>query len=152
MRLMDQEMTEWSGPDQLRPIIKCQCTFRGLHEVCVYDLKGAYNSVYTTPGQKHVRRLVWRRSVLDPWEVYAVDRMHFGDWPSTCGLEEGKGLTAEAGKHVCPESASQVTLGYVDDNAGGGTRELVDRMIEEDAVEIHISKFPRKCSGCRWVG
>ena len=117
------------GADMLRPIIQCQCLLRGLHCVCVYDLKRAYNSVYTTPREKHVRRMVWRRSSDEPWKIYCIDRMHFGDVPSSCGLEVAKEKTAEAGSYVCPESASMITLGYVDDGLGGGRKELVEKMI-----------------------
>ena len=118
----------------LRPIVECQCSFRGYHSVCAYDLKRAYNTVYTGERDAHVRRLVWRRSAADPWEHYVIDRMHFGDRPAACGLEEAKSMAAHAGKDVCPETAAIVKLGYVDNNAGGGKAEFVDKMIGQETM------------------
>ena len=120
------------GPDMLRPIVECQCAFRGFYCVCAYDMKRAYNSVYTGERDGHLRRLVWRRSTQDPWEHFMINRMHFGDRPAACGLEEAKNMTADAGRHVCPETAETVKRGYVDDNAGGGRADFVDKMIGKE--------------------
>ena len=58
--------------------------------------------------------------------------MHFGDKCAATGLEVGKEMTADKGEDVCPETMKQLKRGYVDDELGGGNREMVDRLIGEE--------------------
>ena len=125
------------GPKSILPIINCQVDFRSHRHVCTWDLKKAYNSVQTGPKELHIRRMVWRVSADQPWKIYGINAMHFGDRPASTGLEIAKAITADAGFDVCPETATQIKKGYVDDNAGGGTNEFVKKLIGTKTIDAN---------------
>ena len=110
------------GPGSLVPLLECMVT---------WDYSKCYNSVWTTPAELHCRRFVWRWKVGDPWEVFGIDRMHFGDRPAAIGLEVAKGLVAQAGAHMDPATAKMIAGDYVDDGFGRGTAEDVARLMGE---------------------
>ena len=54
----------------------------------------------------------------------------FGDIPAATFLELGKGLTADAGKHIDPVASRKLKQdSYVDDHITGGSKEEVKRMM-----------------------
>lgn len=117
------------GPNSILPIVEVQVYFRTLNEIVVWDYQKAYNTVWTTPREMHVRRLVWRDSKEDRWDTYGIRKMHFGDKCAAAGLEVSKNKTADKGADIDPVAAEAIKRGYVDDGLGGGTKEVVDRMV-----------------------
>ena len=65
--------------------------------------------------------------------------MHFSDRPASTGLEIAKVMTADAGAHICPDTSKQIKRGYVDDNAGGRTKDFVDRLIGKKPPTLQAS-------------
>ena len=80
-----------------------------------------------------MRRLLWRwGDTSKPWGVYVIKYVHFEDRPAGMCLEIVKVLAREAGKEICPETATVMVKGsYVDDSIAGGSEEFVDKLIGE---------------------
>ena len=123
------------GPNGLQPLVQVQIDFRTLHQVVIWDYKKAYNSVHTGEEELHARRIVHRDNDDEEWQTLGIDRMHFGDKCAATGLEVGKEMTADKGEDVFPETVKQLKRGYIDDGLGGGSREMVDRLIGEEKQE-----------------
>ena len=101
-----------------------------MYEVAlVYNMTKAYQSISTGETERHVRRIVWRwGDTSAPWEVYAYDVVTFGDQIAGLVLELVKGLAASLGQEIDTEACHQIQRKtYVDDGAGGGTKEQVQR-------------------------
>ena len=60
------------------------------------DLAKAYNTLRTGLVERHLRRFVWRFNPTEPWQDYALDRVHFGDAPASTQLEVGKNILSLA--------------------------------------------------------
>merc|ERR1711867_258098 len=117
------------GPNSLQPLLQVIADFRTLPNVVSWDYAKAYNTVYTFPEEMHMRRLVWRYAEDEPWRIFGIDRMHFGDRPAATGLEVAKKKVAELGKQVDEQTADIITRGYVDDGFGGGPEYVVQKLI-----------------------
>ena len=101
-----------------------------MYEVAlVYDMTKAYQSISTGQIEKHLRRIVWRWcDETKPWDTYAYEVVTFGDQVAGLVLELVKTLAAELGEGIDAEASHQIRAKtYVDDGAGGGTREQVER-------------------------
>ena len=120
-------------------LIKWRC-----HEVCVmYDLSKAYQSIVTGPLEKHLRRIVFREPG-GAWEVWAYNRVTFGDDPAACALELCKARCAQDAIHIDRQVATQlVDSSYVDDVAGGGTEEEVKRMVGDKTAAGYTGTIPQ---------
>ena len=80
--------------------------------------------------EKHLRRFVWRWSEEEPWEDFAIDKVHFGDAPASCQLEVSKHKVAELGQHIDEEAALKMIMdSYEDDNFSGGDPAAIERMV-----------------------
>ena len=117
------------GPNVIRPIIQAQLDWRGLREVVVWDYAKAYNTVWTGPEEMHVRRLVHKMSDEGDWTTYGINKMHIGDRPAATGLEVAKDLVANTGLDLDPPTVHQLKRGYVDDGNGGGTLDMVKKLV-----------------------
>ena len=121
------------GPNSLNDLFNITIRFRSYEKVFAYDLAKAYNTMETGIVEKHLRRFVWRWSEDEPWEDYAIDKVHFGDGPAACQLEVSKQKIAEIGSHIDEEAAVKMILdSYVDDNFSGGDPAAIDRMVGKD--------------------
>ena len=97
----------------------------------------AYNVVLTFVEELHMRRLVWRWGRGEgEWETYGFTRMHFGDRPAMAGLEVAKHKVADLGANIDPLAAQMIKKGYVDDGAGGGSKEDVERLIGDETAGV----------------
>merc|ERR1711867_11775 len=117
------------GPNSLQPLLQVIADFRVLPNVVSWDYARAYNTVFTFPEEMHMRRLVWRYAEDEPWRIFGIDRMHFGDRPAAAGLEVAKKKVAELGKQVDEQTADIIMCGYVDDGLGGGPEYVVQKLI-----------------------
>ena len=117
------------GPNSLQPLLQVIADFRTLPNVVTWDYTKAYNTVYSYPEEMHMRHLVWRYDEDEPWKIFGIDRMHFGDRPAAAGLEVAKKKVAELGKQVDKQTAEIITHGYVDDGLGGGPEYVVKKLI-----------------------
>ena len=118
------------GPNSLNDLFNITVRFRSYQKVFAYDLAKAYNTMETGIVEKHLRRFVWRWSEDEPWQDYAIDKVHFGDGPAACQLEVSKLKVAELGNHIDEEAAVKMILdSYVDDNFSGGDPAAIDRMV-----------------------
>ena len=117
------------GPNALSSLLEVLISFRMNEVALVYDLTKAYQSIYTGDIEKNVRRIVWRWGKTDePWEIYGYEVVTFGDQVAGLVLELVKGLAAELGQSIDTEACQQIkNKTYVDDGAGGGSRQQVDR-------------------------
>ena len=62
----------------------------------------------TGPTERHFRRFVWRFSTAEPWQDFALDRVHFGDACAATQLEVAKDIIANAGAYIDPEAAKRI--------------------------------------------
>ena len=94
-----------------------------------YDMTKAYQSIATGELEKHVRRIVWRWcDTSAEWETLAYNVVTFGDQMAGLVLELVKRLAAQLGQSIDTEACHQIRAKtYMDDGAGGGTREQVER-------------------------
>ena len=130
------------GPNSLVPLFEALIRWRSYEQCVVWDITKAYNTVVTFPEEKHARRLLWRWGNKNaPWSTFGIDRMHFGDRPAMCGLENAKVLVADAGKEIDEDAACMIKRGYVDDCAGGGSKATVDRLIGKETWEDGKPKY-----------
>ena len=79
------------GPMSLVPLLQALITFRIYPHVAIWDYLKCYNVIYTGEQDAHVRRFVWRDGD-GKWQIYCVDRMHFGDRCAAVGLDVAKKL------------------------------------------------------------
>ena len=95
----------------------------------VYDLTKAYQSISTGEIERHVRRIVWRwGDISADWNIYGYNVVTFGDRVAGLVLELVKGIAADLGEEIDPEASNQIRRKtYVDDGAGGGSKEQVAR-------------------------
>ena len=124
------------GPNSLVPLFRALITFRSYKNVVVWDLSKAYNQVKTFLEELHCRRLVWRwGNGEEEWKIYGFLAMHFGDRCAGCGLEVAKEMVADAGKDIDEETCEMIKKIYVDDGAGGGEEEVVEKLIGEESID-----------------
>ena len=95
----------------------------------MFDLSKAYQQLVTGEVERHLRRFLYRSSPSDQWEIFAYDRVTFGDVIAALCLELGKKLAAQRGEQLDALAASRLLSGtYVDDHCGGGSLDEVSRM------------------------
>ena len=61
------------------------------------------------PKELHCRRFVWRFDHWEPWKIYGIKIIHFGDRPTAIGLEVVKPLVATDAEHIDPKVAKMIT-------------------------------------------
>ena len=117
------------GPNALSSLIEVLVGFRMYEVALVYDMTKAYQSIATGEVEKHVRRILWRwGDTTASWQVLAYAVVTFGDQIAGLILELVKTMAAEMGKEIDAEASHQIARKtYVDDGAGGGSREQVER-------------------------
>ena len=117
------------GPNALAPLLEVSIGFRMYEVGLAYDMTKAYQSIATGETEKHVRRIVWRWcNTASEWEVLAYNVVTFGDQIAGLVLELVKRLASQLGQGIDQEACEQIcSRTYVDDGAGGGTREQVER-------------------------
>ena len=123
------------GPNSLVPLLEALVTWRIYPHVTVWDYIKCYNSIHTSEKDMHLRRFVWRLDGENKWQIYAIDRMHFGDRCAAIGLDVAKKMVAEAGRHIDSKAVDMVKRDYVDDGFGGGTEDDVRRIMGEVTVK-----------------
>ena len=117
------------GPNALSSLLEVLLGFRMYEVALVYDMSKAYQSIATGEIERHVRRVIWRwGDNTKDWEIYGYEVVTFGDQVAGLVLELVKKMAAELGTSVDEEACSQIKYHtYVDDGAGGGSREAVER-------------------------
>ena len=105
-----------------------------------YDLSKAYHSLVMGDKELHLCRFLHRFADSEPWQVYTMQVVAFGDMPAALALELAKELMAELGREVDPMAAIQILRNsYVDDVGGGGTAADIARMRGERTEEGHYT-------------
>ena len=119
-----------TGPNSLNPMLDVMLRFRSYPVALQLDLAKAYNTLRSGLVERHLRRFVWRFDPSEPWQDYAIDRVHFGDASAGCQLEVGKDIVADAGAFIDKEASQKLKDDlYVDDGMTGGTAEQVKRFV-----------------------
>ena len=119
-----------TGPNSLNPMLDVMLRFRSYPVALQLDLAKAYNTLRSGLVERHLRRFVWRFHPGDPWQDYALDRVHFGDAAAGTQLEVGKDIVADAGVDIDKEGCEKLKDDlYVDDGLTGGTEEQVKRFV-----------------------
>ena len=91
------------GPNSIMPLLRVLTAFRSYERIVCWDLHKAYNSIETTLRELHYRQLVWRwGDGSSEWKTYGFTRVHFGDVPATCALENGKRIVINARYKINP--------------------------------------------------
>ena len=91
----------------------------------MYDLRKAYQSVRTGPLERNVRRILFRFDDKDAWEVYAYNRVTFGDVIAALILEVAKTIIALAALHIDEQAARQlIESSFVDDCSAVARRKM----------------------------
>ena len=136
------------GPNTLNGLLQVLVGWRSLEVGLLYDLLKAYHRMKTRIKEKNLRRLVWRPKPGEAWKHFGYDCANFGDKLAPLALELGKKKTAEEGEEIDSMAAEQLlTMTYVDDNCGGGSKEDVKRMVGVKEEEPGtISKILKKCN------
>ena len=117
------------GPNALTLLLDVLLKWRTVEVALMYDLSKAYQSLVTGPMERNLRRFVWRPDSSKPWQIYAYDRVTFGDLIAALALELAKVMVAQSGASIDPLAAKQLTQSsFVDDCCGGGSRAEVKRM------------------------
>ena len=102
--------------------------FRTYEEVVVWDIQKAYNAMETMDTE--CRHLVWRWGQDDQeWKTYGFTKVHFSDLPAAPLLKLTKKAVVEEGRYIDPEVAEQMERRYDDDGLGGGSRDIIKRMM-----------------------
>ena len=118
------------GPKSINDLFNITLRFRSYERVFAFDLDKAYNTMHTGVVERNLRRFVWRWEESEPWQDFAIDKVHFGDGPAACQLEVSKQKTAELGKSIDEEASKKmIDDSYVDDTFSGGNKESIDRMV-----------------------
>ena len=119
------------GPNSLANLFSVLMTFRTYDQVIVWDIKKAYNTMFTGPTEMFFRLLVWRwGDLMSEWKIFGLTRVHYGDRPAAAALECGKELVAELGSSIDPVAAKKtIEASYVDDSTTGGTDEEISCMV-----------------------
>ena len=117
------------GPNALASLLEVLLGFRMYEVALVYDMTKAYQSIATGEVEKNCRRIVWRWGDTSAvWQVLAYNVVTFGDQIAGLILELVKKLAADLGMEIDSDACHQIrNKTYVDDGAGGGTREQVER-------------------------
>ena len=117
------------GPNALASLLEVLLGFRMYEVALVYDMFKAYQSINTGEVERHVRRIIWRwGDNTKDWDIYGYNVVTFGDQVAGLILELVKKLAAEWGTDVDEEACNQIRHHtYVDDGAGGGSRDKVER-------------------------
>ena len=84
-----------TGPNSLNPMLDVMLRFRSYPVALQLDLAKAYNTLRSGLVERHLRRFVWRFDPTEPWQDYALDRVHFGDAAAGTQLEVGKDIVAD---------------------------------------------------------
>ena len=121
------------GPNSLSNLVEVLLRWRSYPVAVVWDLTKAYHSIFTSPTERFLRLIVWRFGKSgEDWQTWGFDRVAFGDIPASVFLEIVKGLAAQLGVDIDPDTARKIVEdSYVDDNLSGGNEEEADRMIGE---------------------
>ena len=76
--------------------------FRTLQVAIILDLTQAYQGIHTSEKEKHLRRILWRRSPEEEWKGFAFTRAMFGDVAAVLLQEVAKQRAAAEGEHIDP--------------------------------------------------
>ena len=96
------------GPDLLALLENVLLHFRTVQVAIILDLTKAYQGIYTREKEKHLRRILWRKSPEEEWRDYAFTRATFGDMAAGLLLEVAKRRAVEEGGHLDPLAAQQI--------------------------------------------
>ena len=118
------------GPDLLQDPFNIWMRFRTYEEALLSDISKAYHRLRTGLVELHTRRVLWRFSEDDPWEVYGLQCLSFGDRPAAALLEVVLTMCAEMFGELDTEAAWRVVRDrFVDDLHTGGSAEQVERFV-----------------------
>ena len=136
----------FQGPDCLASMLDVLLHWRVVEESIIMDLEKAYQAIHTGDGlELHLRRIVFRKSPDQEWQVYAFTRATFGDLAAGLLLEVAKKRAAKEGELIDPFAARQlVRFTYVDDGLPGGSKADVTRMLGDDGPGT-MSKILATC-------
>ena len=128
------------GPDLLQDPFDIWSRFRTYEEVLMSDVSKAYHRLRTGEVEMHTRRVLWRFSPDEDWQVFGLLCVSFGDRPAAAVLEVVLQLCAELFGHIDPEAALRVVKDrFVDDLHSGGTAEQVARFVGEEKEDGSFS-------------
>ena len=87
----------------------------------LFDLTKAYQQLITGAMERNLRRFLHRWSQDSDWQVFAYDRVTFGDIVAGLCLELAKALLAQYGQEIDSLACSRLLAAtFCDDHCGGG--------------------------------
>ena len=128
------------GPDLLQDPFNIWMRFRAYEEAVLSDISKAYHRLRTGLVELHTRRILWRFSPDQEWEVFGLLCLSFGDRPAAALLETVLAMCAELFGDIDLEAARRVVADrFVDDLHTGGSRAQVDRFVGEQREDGSFS-------------
>ena len=107
--------------------------FRCYQHACLSDVSKCYHRMKTGLTEMHVRRVLWRFSEDEPWVVYGLLCVSFGDRCASAVLEVVLRLCVELFGASDPDAGWKIINDrFVDDWHSGGSKEEVDRFIGKE--------------------
>ena len=105
------------GPDVLNQIRAVLLRFRGGAHAALGDIKKMYNSVWLEEREMHLHRFLWRDSVSEELQEFAITRVNIGDKPAGCIAQLAMQETANLPSftHLKEERRVLQQDSYVDD-------------------------------------
>ena len=124
----------FKGPNALNNLLEVLISWRSKEVALVLDLSKAYQSLRTGEIERNVRRIIWRwGDTTSDWQIFAYDRVTFGDLLASLVLELAKKMAAGLGMRIDPAASEEILRNtYVDDTAGGGSEEEVQRFMGKE--------------------
>ena len=89
-----------AGPNALNGLLQVLIIWRSVEIGLLFDLTKAYQQLVTGPLERNLRRFLYRDSPHMEWQVYAYDRVTFGDVIAGLCLELAKSLVAKEGEKI----------------------------------------------------
>ena len=121
------------GPDMLGDAFSIFQRFRTYEQACLSDVSKCYHRLRTGLLEMHVRRVLWRFSESEPWVVYGLCCVSFGDRCASAVLEVVLRMCVDMFGQQDPEAGWKIVHDrFVDDWHSGGTEEQVRRFLGDE--------------------
>ena len=128
------------GPDLLQDPFDVWIRFRVYEQVLLSDVSKAYHRLRTGLVELHTRRVLWRFSPDEEWQIFGLLCLSFGDRPAAALLEIVLEMCADLFGQIDTEAAWRVVKDrFVDDLHTGGDPQQVQRFVGEEKEDGSFS-------------
>ena len=140
-------------PNALSNLLNCLLRWRTKPVSLVYDLRKAYQSIFTDIESNHLRRFLHRFEGEREWTTYMYVVATFGDKPAALALELSKKVTAEIIKSylldhfkcLCTSLSSSMRAGS---SSSGALLSAFSGSLDSSTCSSTFSCFVRRAISC----